>query len=158
VNEVQFVSSVVGDVWDTFVAVQPDAHVLQTSAWGALKARFGWTGERVGLTGEDGLVAGAQVLYRRLPVGLGHLAYVPKGPLVDWTDEEQIRALLMGLDRAAGARGAIALTVEPDLLDESLIGSACARWVFIPPPSMPSSPAAPSSSISPLTRKRSWRR
>jgi lipid II:glycine glycyltransferase (peptidoglycan interpeptide bridge formation enzyme) len=119
VNEVRFVSSVADDVWDTFVVVQPDAHVLQTSAWGALKARFGWTGERVGLTGEDGLVAGAQVLYRRLPVGLGRLAYVSKGPLVDWTDEEQVRALLMGLDRAAGARGAIALTVEPDLPDES---------------------------------------
>jgi peptidoglycan pentaglycine glycine transferase (the first glycine) len=118
VNGVRFVSSVAGDVWDTFVAVQPDAHVLQTSAWGALKARFGWTDERVGLAGEDGLVAGAQVLYRRLPAGLGHLAYVPKGPLVDWADEEQVRALLAGLDRAVAARGAIALTVEPDLLDE----------------------------------------
>ncbi|MFQ6101069.1 MAG: lipid II:glycine glycyltransferase FemX [Anaerolineae bacterium] len=104
--------------WDRFVVGHPDAHVLQTSAWGALKARFGWTGERVGLARDGGLVAGAQVLYRRLPAGMGCLAYVPKGPLVDWCDEEQMRVLLAALDRAARSQGAIALTIEPDLPDE----------------------------------------
>jgi len=28
-------------VWDAFVAAHPRAHLLQLSAWGALKAAFG---------------------------------------------------------------------------------------------------------------------
>jgi peptidoglycan pentaglycine glycine transferase (the first glycine) len=106
------------EAWDDFVANHADSHILQTSSWGALKSQFGWTDERVGLGQGDELVAGAQVLYRRLPVGIGRLAYVPKGPLVDWDDEEQLTALLAALDHTARSRGAIALTIEPDLPDE----------------------------------------
>jgi peptidoglycan pentaglycine glycine transferase (the first glycine) len=105
--------------WDQFVAGHSQAHILQSSAWGRLKSQFGWSDERVGLTWQNNLVAGAQVLYRRLPGGLGRLAYVPKGPLADWTAKGQVAALLGELDRAVQARGAIALTIEPDLTDES---------------------------------------
>jgi lipid II:glycine glycyltransferase (peptidoglycan interpeptide bridge formation enzyme) len=105
-------------VWDDFVARHADGHILQTSSWGALKSQFGWADERVGLAGNGDLVAGAQILIRRLPAGLGHLAYVPKGPLTDWDDEAQVRALLALLDRTARSRGAIALMIEPDLPDE----------------------------------------
>jgi peptidoglycan pentaglycine glycine transferase (the first glycine) len=105
--------------WDQFVAGHSQGHVLQSSAWGRLKSQFGWSDERVGLTWQNNLVAGAQVLYRRLPGGLGHLAYVPKGPLADWTAKEQVATLMGELDRAVQARGAIALTIEPDLTDRS---------------------------------------
>ncbi len=106
------------DVWDHFVAGHPDGHFLQTSSWGTLKSQFGWTDERVGLAHDGELVAGAQMLTRRLPAGMGRLAYVPKGPLVDWADEEQLEALLVVLDRSSRSRGCIALTIEPDLPDE----------------------------------------
>jgi peptidoglycan pentaglycine glycine transferase (the first glycine) len=108
------------DVWDHFVAGHTDAHVLQTSAWGALKAQFGWTDEPVGLVRNGELIAGARVLYRRLPVGLGRLAYIPKGPLVDWADEEQVKALLATLDHTAKLQETSVLTIEPDLPDEPL--------------------------------------
>ena len=103
------------DVWDQFVAGHEDGHVLQTTSWGRLKAQFGWADERAGLVHEGEWVAGAQLLYRRLPVGLGCLAYVPMGPLVDWFNEEQVRELLGVLDRTSQARGAISLTIEPGL-------------------------------------------
>ncbi|MEE8390637.1 MAG: peptidoglycan bridge formation glycyltransferase FemA/FemB family protein [Anaerolineae bacterium] len=106
------------DDWDRFVVRRTDGHILQTSPWGALKSQFGWTDERVGLIRGDDLVAGAQILYRRLPVGLGRLAYVPKGPLTDWSNEEQVRALLASLDSAVRSQGSIALMIEPDLSDE----------------------------------------
>jgi len=113
-------SSIDTDVWDRFVAAHPQSHLLQTSAWGTLKSQFGWEVERVGLVDgidENELDAGAQVLYRRLPLGLGRLAYVPKGPLLDWDDEAQTKALLATLDQATRKQGAVALTVEPDLPD-----------------------------------------
>jgi lipid II:glycine glycyltransferase (peptidoglycan interpeptide bridge formation enzyme) len=104
-------------VWDAFVARHARGHILQTSPWGVLKSQFGWSDTRVGLTKGGALIAGAQVLFRRLPGGLGRLAYIPKGPLVDWDEEDQIEQLLPALDQAARSRGALALTVEPDLPD-----------------------------------------
>ncbi len=113
------------DRWERFVAAHPRPHILQSSAWGTLKSQFGWEAKHVGLAaGADTseLVAGAQVLYRRLPWGLGRLAYVPKGPLLDWEDEAQTSALLAALDQAARHKGtmgqtSVALTIEPDLPD-----------------------------------------
>lgn len=111
--------SVALDTWDTFVTEHPNKHILQTTPWGALKSQFDWSEQRVGLAHEDRLVAGAQMLTRRLPAGLGRLAYVPKGPLVDWENEAQVTTMVIALDRAARAQGAIALTIEPNLPDES---------------------------------------
>ena len=105
------------DAWDHLAAAHPNGHILQTSPWGTLKAQFGWRQQQVGVARAGRLIAGAQILTRRLPAGIGRLAYVPKGPLVDWDDHEQIATLLPLLDRAAQAQGAIALTIEPDLVD-----------------------------------------
>ena len=100
------------------MAHRSDGHVLQTSPWGALKARYEWSDARVGLTRGGELEAGAQILFRQLPAGLGRLAYVPKGPLVDWSDEDQTQQLVNALDRAARSHGAIALTFEPGIPNE----------------------------------------
>lgn len=109
------------DVWNDFVAAHPCTHILQTAEWGELKAAFGWSAERVALV-ENGVPrAGALVLYRHLPAGLGTLAYVPRGPLVDWDRPEEVAALLAALGERARTRRAVALVLEPDLPDE-------ARW------------------------------
>ncbi|NLE46740.1 MAG: peptidoglycan bridge formation glycyltransferase FemA/FemB family protein [Chloroflexi bacterium] len=109
--------SVTPERWDQFVQSHVNAHILQTSLWGDLKARFGWEVERIGLSAHGSLVAGAQILYRRLPAGIGRLAYIPRGPLVDWQAPSQTRATLEAVERAARARGAIAITFEPELCD-----------------------------------------
>lgn len=101
--------------WDAFVSRHPQAHILQTSAWGQLKSRFGWESELVALAQGEQIITGALILYRRLPFGLGVLAYCPKGPLVDWSDVSLVGELFAALDQAARARGAFALSIEPDL-------------------------------------------
>ncbi|NDJ74775.1 MAG: peptidoglycan bridge formation glycyltransferase FemA/FemB family protein [Chloroflexi bacterium] len=102
------------DEWDTLVEQHPRGHLLQTSAWGDLKAAFGWTPLQVGLAGENGaLVAGASVLLKRLPYRLGRWAYVPYGPVVDWSDGEQVRALVAAIDDAARQHGVAFLKIEP---------------------------------------------
>lgn len=104
--------------WDRFCTNHPDGHLLQTSTWGALKSRFGWSAERLALYTNDTVEAGAQVLFRSMPGGLT-LAYVPKGPLVDWQNEQQCQVLLQALDRLCRSRRAFALKVEPDLPESS---------------------------------------
>jgi lipid II:glycine glycyltransferase (peptidoglycan interpeptide bridge formation enzyme) len=106
--------------WDAFVAGHPAAHPLQLRAWGALKREFGWEDARVGLRQEGKLVAGAQVLFKKLP-RLGFLplriAYIPKGPLVDWRDAAQTEALFQALHRFCRRNGAILLKIEPEAVD-----------------------------------------
>ncbi|HXW00415.1 MAG TPA: peptidoglycan bridge formation glycyltransferase FemA/FemB family protein [Anaerolineae bacterium] len=84
-------------------------HLLQSWAWGELKSRFGWTALRL-YVGEGA----AQILFRRLPLGLT-LAYIPKGPVVNWEDNEQAHALFAAIHAEAKKRQAILLKVEPNL-------------------------------------------
>jgi peptidoglycan pentaglycine glycine transferase (the first glycine) len=88
---------------------------MQTSRWGALKARFGWRVERLILKDRAAIVAGAQILYRSLALGLAQLAYIPMGPVVDWGNEELVDALLAGLRQTAQQRGVFCLKLEPAL-------------------------------------------
>lgn len=92
--------------WDAFLSRFPQAHLLQCGAWGDLKAPFGWTPERIQV--KD---CGAQILFRRLPLGFS-IAYIPKGPLgTDWN------VLWPEVDRLCRKRRAIFLKVEPDAWD-----------------------------------------
>ncbi|HOG47996.1 MAG TPA: peptidoglycan bridge formation glycyltransferase FemA/FemB family protein [Anaerolineae bacterium] len=101
--------------WDEFASAHPHGHLLQSWAWGDLKARFGWQPLRLAVSDGSGLVAGAQVLLRRLPYR--SLAYVPRGPVIDPGDNEAAAALLPAMLEVARRRGAIALKVEPPWLD-----------------------------------------
>jgi peptidoglycan pentaglycine glycine transferase (the first glycine) len=96
--------------WDEQVAATPGGHVLQSWAWGELKARFGWRVQRVAVDG-----ALAQVLFRSLPGGLGTIAYVPKGPLADYYDTRSFTALLDAIRPLARKERALCLKIEPDL-------------------------------------------
>jgi peptidoglycan pentaglycine glycine transferase (the first glycine) len=89
--------------WEEFLKDYPDAHVLQSAAWGELKAGFGWQVERVCVEN-----TGAQVLFRRLPFGLS-LAYIPKGPVgPNWT------GLWPEVIQLCRRKRAVLLKVEPD--------------------------------------------
>ncbi|MHB0858703.1 MAG: lipid II:glycine glycyltransferase FemX [Anaerolineae bacterium] len=104
--------------WDAFVEGSPRGHLLQCTRWGGLKARFGWQVERLALTRGGSIVAGAQVFFRPIPCGMGQLAYVPMGPLVDWSDRLIVSALLTSLRRTARQRHAFCLKLEPHTPDD----------------------------------------
>ena len=105
--------------WDTFVAAHPHGSLLQTTNWARLKSRFGWSSQRVWLRQDGRLVAGAQVLFRSVALGVVKLGYIPHGPLVNWSDDEQLTVLFNQIDQAAYGRGAGLLKLEPRLwLDE----------------------------------------
>lgn len=86
-----------------------DAHILQLSAWGTHQSRFGWQVQRLAITDSGGqIVAGAQVLLRRLPLRLGKRAYLPAAPL--FSADEAANDLLW---RALRRCGAAFIKVEP---------------------------------------------
>lgn len=113
--------------WDASLTAA-GGHLLQTWAWGELKEAFGWSAQRLALTDGDRLVAGAQVLYRRL--GPVCVAYVPRGPWGDLADATVMRALFAGLHAQARRRRASFLKLEPPMVEGADAASMLAGWGF----------------------------
>lgn len=102
--------------WDAWLATNPTSHPLQLSGWGALKARFGWEVRRISLLDEKGeIAAGAQLLLRSA-YGV-KMAYVPRGPLVDWGNDEQRWTLFELIELECRRLGVGVLKIEPALPD-----------------------------------------
>jgi lipid II:glycine glycyltransferase (peptidoglycan interpeptide bridge formation enzyme) len=106
--------------WDAFVERHLHGHILQTREWGKLKSQHGWKAARASvMTQHNHLVSTSLVLLRQLPFGLGKIAYVPRGPVVDWDDEAYVSQALKTTAKLAKNAGAFAVIYEPDLLDTS---------------------------------------
>ena len=121
------------DAWDRFLGASPAGHILQTARWARLKAGFGWSATRVVLrtipSPDAPLTGGASILFRKLPWGQT-VAYVPKGPAVDWTDAAQVRAVLtMARHTAAKCRAAL-LKIEPELPPSPELTAALAGYGY----------------------------
>lgn len=98
--------------WESFLEHHPDAHLLQTAAWGELKSDFGWDVVRVTFD-SGGKPAGAQILFRRLPLGLT-IAYIPKGPVGQLCSQNWGE-----MDNLCRQKKSIFLKVEPDRWEEA---------------------------------------
>lgn len=115
--------------WETFLAGHPRAHFLQCWNWGELKAGTHWQPLRLVMraSSDHSIVAAAQVLRRtvpHLPARLGHLAYLPRGPILDWTATTSDGSLLapvflQKLRTYLRPQGAFALQIEPHITTDS---------------------------------------
>jgi lipid II:glycine glycyltransferase (peptidoglycan interpeptide bridge formation enzyme) len=92
--------------WNQFLERFPNAHLLQMGEWGELKGGFGWKPVRFVLDGE----IGAQILFRRLPLGLT-LGYMPK-PVT--SNELLSNEFWREVDKICKRNRAVFLKVEPD--------------------------------------------
>ncbi len=104
--------------WNKTIAGLPGASVLQSHEWGQVKSGFGWHPyQRTWTTSLGVHTAAALTLVRRIPLGgfsarLG-VAYVPRGPLLDWSDAAARQQVLSDLVRDARRRGAIFIKIDP---------------------------------------------
>lgn len=119
--------------WDAFVRKHPHGHVLQTQRWGHLKSIHGWNAASVSVhLPQRELIGVALLLMRRLPFGLGRIAYVPRGPVVNWDNPQHVQLVLARALAAARVNGAFALVIEPDLLDTQTDRAQLAQLGFMP--------------------------
>jgi lipid II:glycine glycyltransferase (peptidoglycan interpeptide bridge formation enzyme) len=110
--------------WRSALATLPAPHILQSWEWGELKAQTGWSAHRFGLKDGSGRVRAAwQLLIRRpapgLPVGIG---YVPKGPVLDWTDDALAAEVLGRIESQSWRMGCLFVKIDPDVTEESQAG------------------------------------
>jgi len=117
-------------LWDKFITTHPNGHLLQSWQWGQLKASSAWQPLRLALWDNKAqqIVAAAQILRRTapyVPVRWAHLAYMPKGPVVDWSQATLCEAFFRQLYARLAREGALALRMELG----QLAGSAEAELV-----------------------------
>ena len=101
-----------GAIWERALLELPNNHILQSFAWGEFKSRHGWGVRRLLWRGETGPRAAAQILTRRM--GPFRMAYVPKGPVLDYKDTTLLEEVLAALEKVAHAAGAIFIKLDPD--------------------------------------------
>jgi lipid II:glycine glycyltransferase (peptidoglycan interpeptide bridge formation enzyme) len=96
--------------WNQFLESHPEAHLLQLGEWGELKKNFGWKPVRV-IQNEFG----AQILFRRLPLGLT-IGYLPKPVFGNhWSVISD--QFWKEVDSVCKQNRAIFLKIEPDAWD-----------------------------------------
>ena len=131
----QYVYDPPGEEWDHFVVSHPQAHILQMSLWGELKQHFGWRVRRVALVEGGRIRAGAQILLRSLIPGLKNspcVAYIPKGPLVNWEDVYTTALLLHAIHPLTRQEGSVCLTIEPEQPDTPKLDARLRQCGFRP--------------------------
>lgn len=113
--------------WNDIIAGLPEPHILQTWEWGQFKTATGWQALPQTWKDDDGkIVAAALVLLRSLPFGL-RVLYVPKGPLLDWSDAPLRRRVLDDLHSLARKQNAIFIKIDPDVHLGSGPGDGCSE-------------------------------
>jgi lipid II:glycine glycyltransferase (peptidoglycan interpeptide bridge formation enzyme) len=100
--------------WNKFLINHPEAHLLQLGEWGELKKDFGWKPVRI-IQNE----VGAQILFRRLPLGLT-IGYMPK-PVFSGQWSVVSEQFWREVDSACRQNHAIFLKIEPDSWSEEFI-------------------------------------
>lgn len=132
------VQNIEASAWNHLIGSLPGSHLLQTWEWSQVKTRYGWQPMPL-IWQEDGIdqgIAAAMVLKRPLPVsGFSKkmcLLYIPKGPLLDWSNEALRLRVLEDLQGFAARQGAIFIKMDPDVIvGTGVPGSPDAREVAL---------------------------
>jgi peptidoglycan pentaglycine glycine transferase (the first glycine) len=117
------VSAMDAAAWDAIISRLPDPHLLQSWEWAQVKSRAGWKADPLTWPAPDGdarTQAAALVLERQAQAGPLRLPlkvlYLPKGPLLDWSDERLRGEILGQIEALARQRGAIFVKIDPDVI------------------------------------------
>ncbi len=101
--------------WNNALRSLPNAHVLQTWEWGALKQQTtSWEPLRILYKRGGNTVAAVSIGVRK--VGPLRVMYAPKGPAMPHDDPMLVGAVLDDLQRRANEMGTVWLKIDPDVV------------------------------------------
>ncbi|NLW28595.1 MAG: aminoacyltransferase [Erysipelothrix sp.] len=96
--------------YDAFASKHPYSTLLQSGAWPKIKKN--WKPFYTGVYQDNQLVATALVLIRGLPMGF-KFAYIPRGPLMDYSDQEVVTFFLNNLKTLAKQMKCLFVRMDP---------------------------------------------
>lgn len=106
--------------WQEALNMLPDPHPLQSWPWAEVKGRWGWSSTPLLLSSTGGKITrphvAAMVLKRSVPWLPFSILYVPKGPILDYSDQDLRKEIMIGLEQLAKEQRAIFLKIDPDVI------------------------------------------
>ena len=97
---------------DDFVKQSSQTNLLQSASWA--KVKDNWDNERIGFYKNNQLVASASILIKPLPLSMTML-YIPRGPIMDYQDQELLDFVLTSLKKFAKTKKALFIKFDPSL-------------------------------------------
>lgn len=98
---------------DDFVKASNQTNLLQSASWAKVKSN--WRNERLAIYKGDQMVAAASILIRPLPLGLT-MFYIPRGPVMDYSNKELVTYTLQTLKAFGKSQRAIFISFDPHIL------------------------------------------
>lgn len=110
----QFTTNLSREEYDAFVASHPNSNLLQSYDWARVKSN--WDHLYTGMKNEEGkLIATALVLIKPLPGGFS-MMYIPRGPILDYTNQPLLTAFLRHLKQEGKKRRALFIKMDPAII------------------------------------------
>jgi peptidoglycan pentaglycine glycine transferase (the first glycine) len=105
--------------WDDFIRGLEYGHHEQSTHWARVKQYQGWQPIRLKVFLNSDLIAGAQMLCRRLPVK-GWVGYISSGPCYNIVGEQALEVLVLAINRVAYSRRIYYVAMTPYIPDNHL--------------------------------------
>lgn len=102
-------------IWEGFLLSSSPNTFLQSWNWGQFHDSLGRKRWRLGLFSKDRLVGIALVL--KYNTRVGNYLYVPRGPVVNWSDNEKFRVIFEKIKEIAVQENCIFIKLDPLLQD-----------------------------------------
>ena len=97
---------------DDFVKKSSQTNLLQSASWA--KVKDNWDNERIGFYKNNQLIASVSILIKPLPLSMTML-YIPRGPIMDYQDQELLDFVLTSLKKFAKTKKALFIKFDPSL-------------------------------------------
>ena len=111
---------------DRFLETHPQANILQSSNWAIIKDN--WKHKRIGFYQDEELLAVALILIRPLPLGRT-MYYIPRGPVMDYSNRELVTFVLNSLKAIAKKDRALMVKFDPNLrFKEAQVTEGLENW------------------------------
>ena len=109
--------------WNNFVSSTNECPIIQSVEWGEFKRISGWHPILIAVFDKDKIVGGISILKRRIPFIGKSLFYAPRGPVLDFHNEEIFSLLLSKIREIAKTYNAIVLKIDPEVSDTDTIAT-----------------------------------
>jgi peptidoglycan pentaglycine glycine transferase (the first glycine) len=106
--------------WDQKILSLPGAHLLQTNEWAQVKTRVGWQVLQMIWSDDSGQPRAAALFFIR-SVRIARIGpkisigYIPRGPLLDWSDRELRKQVIVDLQQFSRKEHLLFLKIDPEL-------------------------------------------
>lgn len=109
------VADISRDDWDNFLETASNGQILQSWEWGEVKRSQGWEPVRIAVEDGGKIVAAISILKRNVPYIGKSIFYAPRGPILDFGNNDSLDFLLGAVRAEAKKHGTAVLKIDPEI-------------------------------------------